>query len=88
MKAYDWCSFQFDDKTFPDPANYLRTVKDKYKVKVCVWINPYICRSGSRFCCDVSAANDNDPAAQRASLFKEGVEKGYFIKRANGDVWQ
>jgi alpha-D-xyloside xylohydrolase len=26
--------------------------------------------------------------AQRAHLFKEGVEKGYFIKRANGDVWQ
>ncbi|KAG7529886.1 hypothetical protein FFLO_05334 [Filobasidium floriforme] len=68
MKAYDWCSFQFDDKAFPDPASYLRTVKDKYNVKVCVWINPYI--------------------SQRAHLFKEGVEKGYFIKRANGDVWQ
>jgi alpha-glucosidase (family GH31 glycosyl hydrolase) len=46
MKAYDWCSFQFDDKSFPDPAGYLRTVKDKYNVKVCVWINPYICQSG------------------------------------------
>lgn len=46
MKAYDWCSFQFDDKAFPDPASYLRTVKDKYNVKVCVWINPYICESG------------------------------------------
>ena len=45
MKAYDWCSFQFDDKAFPDPASYLRTVKDKYNVKVCVWINPYICES-------------------------------------------
>ena len=43
MKAYDWCSFQFDDKSFPDPAGYLRSVKDKYNVKVCVWINPYIC---------------------------------------------
>jgi hypothetical protein len=47
MKAYDWCSFQFDDKSFPDPAGYLRTVKDKYNVKVCVWINPYICECSS-----------------------------------------
>jgi len=44
MKAYDWCSFKFDDKAFPDPESYLKTVKDKYNVKVCVWINPYICR--------------------------------------------
>jgi hypothetical protein len=31
---------------------------------------------------------DQEHTAQRAHLFKEGVEKGYFIKRANGDVWQ
>ena len=30
----------------------------------------------------------NPYIAQESSLFEEGVENGYFIKRANGDVWQ
>lgn len=30
----------------------------------------------------------NPYIAQKSSLFDEGMEKGYFIKRANGDVWQ
>jgi hypothetical protein len=62
------CSFSFDSEAFPDPASYIRTVKEKYNVKVCVWINSYI--------------------SQRASIFQEGVDNDYFIKRTNGDVWQ
>lgn len=30
----------------------------------------------------------NPYIAQASDLFKEGVREGYFIKRANGDVWQ
>ena len=30
----------------------------------------------------------NSYVGQESSLFKEGVENGYFIKRPNGDVWQ
>ena len=30
----------------------------------------------------------NPYVGQRSALFQEGVEKGYFLKRANGDVWQ
>lgn len=30
----------------------------------------------------------NSYIAQESPLFAEGVEKGYFIKRPNGDVWQ
>lgn len=30
----------------------------------------------------------NPYVGQRSSLFKEGKENGYFLKRANGDVWQ
>ncbi|KYG30552.1 alpha-xylosidase [Alkalihalobacillus trypoxylicola] len=30
----------------------------------------------------------NPYIAQQSSLFDEGVEKGYFVKTANGDVWQ
>lgn len=30
----------------------------------------------------------NSYIAQESCLFAEGVEKGYFVKRTNGDVWQ
>lgn len=30
----------------------------------------------------------NPYIAQRSHLFDEGTEKGYLVKRANGDVWQ
>lgn len=30
----------------------------------------------------------NSYVGQESSIFKEGVEGGYFIKRPNGDVWQ
>ena len=30
----------------------------------------------------------NPYIAQESVLFKEGMEKGYFVKRTNGDVWQ
>ncbi|KAL0572633.1 hypothetical protein V5O48_009336 [Marasmius crinis-equi] len=42
MKQYEWCSFTFDPDNFPDPRQYLADIKEKYGVKVCVWINPYI----------------------------------------------
>ena len=41
MKAFDWCSFEWDPKTFPDPIGMLRRLH-KRGLKVCVWINPYI----------------------------------------------
>ncbi|GMK57125.1 hypothetical protein CspeluHIS016_0309650 [Cutaneotrichosporon spelunceum] len=68
MKRYDWCSFEFDPETFPDPEKYLTDVKREFGVKVCAWINPYV--------------------SQRARIFTEGAENGYFLKRKNGDVWQ
>ena len=30
----------------------------------------------------------NSYIGQESSAFKEGMEKGYFVKRTNGDVWQ
>jgi len=30
----------------------------------------------------------NPYIAQRAEIFKEGRDKGYFVKRLNGNVWQ
>ncbi|PFH52383.1 glycoside hydrolase family 31 protein [Amanita thiersii Skay4041] len=42
MKQYEWCSFTFDPDNFPDPEGYISQIKQKYGVKICLWINPYI----------------------------------------------
>ncbi|KAG6853200.1 hypothetical protein C0991_006149 [Blastosporella zonata] len=42
MKQYEWCSFTFDPENFPDPKKYLADIKEKYGVKICVWINSYV----------------------------------------------
>ncbi|KIK59661.1 glycoside hydrolase family 31 protein [Collybiopsis luxurians FD-317 M1] len=42
MKQYEWCSFTFDPDNFPNPKAYLTEIKQRFGVKICVWINPYI----------------------------------------------
>ena len=41
MKAYEWCSFDWDKQSFPDPEGLIARMKQK-GLKTCVWINPYI----------------------------------------------
>ena len=41
MDAYEWCDFQWDPKTFPDPKAMLKRYHER-GLKICVWINPYI----------------------------------------------
>ncbi len=41
MDAYEWCNFQWDPKTFPEPEAMLKRYHER-GLKVCVWINPYI----------------------------------------------
>jgi alpha-D-xyloside xylohydrolase len=41
MREFDWCNFEWDPRTFPDPAGMLRRLHER-GLKVCVWINPYI----------------------------------------------
>ena len=41
MKPYEWCSFEWDRDTFPDPAGMLGRYKQR-GLKICVWINSYI----------------------------------------------
>ncbi|WP_105645106.1 alpha-xylosidase [Cronobacter malonaticus] len=67
MKAFQWCDFEWDPATFPDPEGMLKRLKAR-GLKICVWINPYI--------------------GQKSPLFREGMEKGYLLKRPNGVVWQ
>ena len=67
MREYEWCNFEWDARTFPDPRAMLSRLKAR-GLKICVWINPYI--------------------GQRSPLFREGMEKGYLLKRPSGDVYQ
>ncbi|EKM5758759.1 alpha-xylosidase [Cronobacter turicensis] len=41
MKAFQWCDFEWDPATFPDPEGMLKRLKAR-GLKICVWINPYI----------------------------------------------
>ncbi|KAL9111778.1 MAG: hypothetical protein Q9227_003837 [Pyrenula ochraceoflavens] len=41
MKSYQWCDFSFDSEMFPDPASYIKRLKER-GLKISVWINPYI----------------------------------------------
>jgi alpha-D-xyloside xylohydrolase len=41
MREFEWCNFQWDTKTFPEPEKMLRRLKAK-GLRICVWINPYI----------------------------------------------
>ena len=67
MKEFEWCSFEWDKRMFPDPKGIISRLKER-GLKVCVWINSYV--------------------GQRAPVFKELAEKGYFIKNKDGSVFQ
>jgi alpha-D-xyloside xylohydrolase len=48
MREFDWCNFQWDPRTFPDPVGLLRRLHDR-GLKVCLWINPYIGQRSALF---------------------------------------
>ncbi|WP_395015865.1 alpha-xylosidase, partial [Robinsoniella peoriensis] len=48
MDAYEWCSFIWDPKVFPDPKGMLQRYHDR-GLKICVWINPYIAQQSYLF---------------------------------------
>jgi alpha-D-xyloside xylohydrolase len=41
MREFDWCNFEWDPRTFPDPAGMLKRLHER-GLKVSLWINPYI----------------------------------------------
>lgn len=48
MKEYEWCNFQWNQETFPEPQKMLKRLHDR-GLKVCVWINPYISQHSELF---------------------------------------
>ncbi|WP_158862473.1 alpha-xylosidase [Leifsonia sp. AG29] len=41
MREFNWCDFEWDPRTFPDPEGMLARLHGK-DLRVCVWLNPYI----------------------------------------------
>jgi alpha-D-xyloside xylohydrolase len=48
MREYQWCDFQWDPRTFPDPQGMLARLKSK-GLKISLWINPYIGQASPLF---------------------------------------
>ncbi|QRW15933.1 glycoside hydrolase family 31 protein [Rhizoctonia solani] len=45
MAQYEWTSFTFDPDNFPNPKEYLASLKKQFGVKICVWSNQPIYQS-------------------------------------------
>ena len=48
MREFQWCDFQWDPRTFPDPAAMLARIKQD-GLRISVWINPYIAQASPLF---------------------------------------
>ncbi|PJI93405.1 alpha-xylosidase [Luteimicrobium subarcticum] len=48
MREYQWCDFEWDPRTFPEPEAMLARYKDK-GLRICVWINSYIGQRSALF---------------------------------------
>jgi alpha-D-xyloside xylohydrolase len=48
MREYQWCDFEWDSRTFPDPVAMLARLKAK-GLRISVWINPYIAQRSALF---------------------------------------
>ena len=48
MREFQWCDFEWDLRTFPDPPGMLKRLKDK-GLRICLWINPYIAQRSPLF---------------------------------------
>ena len=48
MREFNWCDFEWDPRTFPDPEGMLARLHEK-GVHICVWINPYIAQRSPLF---------------------------------------
>ncbi len=48
MREFNWCDFEWDPRTFPDPPGMLKRLKER-GLRTCVWINPYIAQKSPLF---------------------------------------
>ena len=73
MREYQWCDFEWDPRTFPEPEAMLNRLKAT-GLKISLWINPYIGQASPLF----------DEAKELGYLLRRNDGPG----GAAGSVWQ
>ncbi|MFD1147540.1 alpha-xylosidase [Saccharothrix hoggarensis] len=48
MREFNWCDFEWDPRTFPDPVGMLERLRAR-GLRISVWINPYIAQRSPLF---------------------------------------
>lgn len=48
MREFNWCDFEWDPRTFPDPVGMLDRLKSR-DLRISVWINPYVAQRSPLF---------------------------------------
>ena len=48
MREFQWCDFEWDPRTFPEPVEMLRRLKSD-GLRISLWINPYIAQASPLF---------------------------------------
>ncbi|GAW50132.1 MULTISPECIES: alpha-xylosidase [unclassified Nocardioides] len=48
MREFHWCDFEWDPRTFPEPAAMLSRLKAR-GLRITVWINPYVAQRSALF---------------------------------------
>ncbi|SDU25893.1 alpha-xylosidase [Amycolatopsis keratiniphila] len=48
MREFNWCDFEWDPRTFPDPVGMLDRLKGR-DLRISVWINPYVAQRSPLF---------------------------------------
>jgi alpha-D-xyloside xylohydrolase len=48
MREFNWCDFEWDPRTFPDPVGMLARLKSR-GLRISVWINPYVAQRSPLF---------------------------------------
>ncbi|RSM51854.1 alpha-xylosidase [Amycolatopsis sp. WAC 01376] len=48
MREFNWCDFEWDPRTFPDPVGMLERLKAR-DLRISVWINPYVAQRSPLF---------------------------------------
>ncbi|MFD8497185.1 alpha-xylosidase [Amycolatopsis sp. NPDC059657] len=48
MREFNWCDFEWDPRTFPDPEGMLERLKAR-DLHISVWINPYVAQRSPLF---------------------------------------
>ncbi len=48
MRPFQWCDFEWDRRTFPDPEGMIRRLKER-GIRLCLWVNPYVAQQSPMF---------------------------------------